>query len=176
MKFAMSRSMSIRVSCADERADAPRSATGSHARRRYRMKKCRRCTKPATLHITEIRERRSAGAAPVRELCEGVSEQRSVGSPTDEPTVVRPAASRSEEPRPRLRGAGSPRLPAVRHHVQQFRSQGRLGCPHDYVAFREELMPLIENIHGDAARRQGARNGSRRSASSSTICSSFATT
>jgi protein arginine kinase activator len=32
---------------------------------------------------------------------------------------------------------------------KEFRSQGRLGCPHDYVAFQEELMPLLENIHGE---------------------------
>ncbi|MEO2023719.1 MAG: UvrB/UvrC motif-containing protein, partial [Pirellulaceae bacterium] len=25
---------------------------------------------------------------------------------------------------------------------------GRLGCPHDYVCFEEELEPLIVNIHG----------------------------
>src|SRR5204863_7638817 len=30
-----------------------------------------------------------------------------------------------------------------------FRNNGRLGCPHDYEAFREELVPLLENIHGD---------------------------
>jgi len=30
----------------------------------------------------------------------------------------------------------------------QFRNHGRLGCPHDYVAFDEELEPLISNIHG----------------------------
>jgi protein arginine kinase activator len=31
---------------------------------------------------------------------------------------------------------------------REFRSQGRLGCPHDYIAFEKELMPLLENIHG----------------------------
>jgi protein arginine kinase activator len=30
----------------------------------------------------------------------------------------------------------------------EFRNQGRLGCPHDYVAFEKELEPLIANIHG----------------------------
>ncbi|MDA1161250.1 MAG: UvrB/UvrC motif-containing protein [Planctomycetota bacterium] len=32
---------------------------------------------------------------------------------------------------------------------REFRSQGRLGCPHDYVAFETDLIPLIENIHGE---------------------------
>jgi protein arginine kinase activator len=30
-----------------------------------------------------------------------------------------------------------------------FRNSGRLGCPHDYQEFREELTPLLENIHGE---------------------------
>jgi protein arginine kinase activator len=31
----------------------------------------------------------------------------------------------------------------------EFRSQGRLGCPHDYVSFQAQLEPLIVNIHGE---------------------------
>src|SRR5262249_17523073 len=31
----------------------------------------------------------------------------------------------------------------------EFRNNGRLGCPNDYEVFREELMPLFENIHGE---------------------------
>ena len=30
-----------------------------------------------------------------------------------------------------------------------FRSQGRLGCPHDYIAFEAQLEPLLLNIHGE---------------------------
>ena len=30
-----------------------------------------------------------------------------------------------------------------------FRNTGRLGCPHDYEEFKEELTPLLENIHGE---------------------------
>jgi protein arginine kinase activator len=31
----------------------------------------------------------------------------------------------------------------------EFRNQGRFGCPHDYDAFKAELLPLLESIHGD---------------------------
>jgi protein arginine kinase activator len=31
----------------------------------------------------------------------------------------------------------------------EFRNSGRLGCPHDYQEFRDELVPLLENIHGE---------------------------
>ncbi len=30
-----------------------------------------------------------------------------------------------------------------------FRNMGRLGCPNDYTEFREELLPFLENIHGE---------------------------
>jgi protein arginine kinase activator len=32
----------------------------------------------------------------------------------------------------------------------EFRSQGRLGCPHDYVCFQTQLEPLLANIHGES--------------------------
>jgi protein arginine kinase activator len=32
----------------------------------------------------------------------------------------------------------------------EFRSQGRLGCPHDYTAFAAQLEPLILNVHGES--------------------------
>ena len=34
---------------------------------------------------------------------------------------------------------------------KEFRAQGRLGCPHDYVVFEKDLLPLLENIHGETA-------------------------
>lgn len=30
-----------------------------------------------------------------------------------------------------------------------FRNSGRLGCPHCYLEFHDELKPLLENIHGE---------------------------
>ena len=37
--------------------------------------------------------------------------------------------------------------PICRMTFQDFKNTGRLGCPYDYEVFREELMPLLENIH-----------------------------
>lgn len=39
--------------------------------------------------------------------------------------------------------------PTCKMTYREFRNQGRLGCAHCYIAFREELLPLLENIHGD---------------------------
>jgi protein arginine kinase activator len=40
--------------------------------------------------------------------------------------------------------------PACGIKFLDFRNSGRLGCPHDYEAFRDQLVPLLENIHGEA--------------------------
>ena len=112
------------------------------------MKKCRRCSKPATLHITEIRE----GESHELHLCETCA-QDYLNNPesaeaTDESDVL--SAKLSE-------ATGIDDLEELDHLIcpncgitfREFRSQGRLGCPHDYIAFEDELMPLLDNIHGE---------------------------
>ena len=47
----------------------------------------------------------------------------------------------------------------------EFRSQGRLGCPHDYECFADELEPLMVNIHGETDHK-GKRPKRRCNASS----------
>jgi protein arginine kinase activator len=37
--------------------------------------------------------------------------------------------------------------------LAEFRKRGRLGCPHDYEAFAEELGSLLEKIHGSREHR-----------------------
>jgi len=113
------------------------------------MKKCRRCTKPATLHITEIRN----GEAQALHLCEGCAKDYlntvSVGGAPEESASFDAGASSEEEAEQAPDARDSLTCPQCGITFKQFRSQGRLGCPHDYVAFREELVPLIESIHGE---------------------------
>jgi protein arginine kinase activator len=113
------------------------------------MKKCRRCTKPATLHITEIRN----GEAQALHLCEGCAKQYlesvSPGGPTDEAAAFESGLPAGPEPEELPDERDALTCPHCGITFKQFRSQGRLGCPHDYVAFREELVPLIESIHGE---------------------------
>jgi len=33
----------------------------------------------------------------------------------------------------------------------EFRNHGRFGCAHDYDAFKPELLPLMESVHGDTS-------------------------
>lgn len=109
------------------------------------MKKCRRCTKPATLHITEIKD----GDGHTLHLCEACAQeylsQVNAGDSVDDDTAFAkgdfPEAGGADV-------ADDMVCPECGITFKKFRSQGRLGCPHDYVAFRERLIPLLESIHG----------------------------
>jgi protein arginine kinase activator len=108
------------------------------------MKKCGRCSKPAVLHITEIRH----GDVQALHLCESCAKEylthSEAGGPGDAATEAGKGESSeiSDE-------ADQRTCPNCGITFKEFRSQGRLGCPHDYIAFQDELLPLLENIHGE---------------------------
>ena len=110
------------------------------------MKKCRRCAKPATLHITEIRD----GIAGVIHLCETCAREYLEKSPDgDGPASGTDLASKLEELM--AESEGSPAIcPNCGISFNEFRESGRFGCPHDYTEFLTELLPLLENIHEDS--------------------------
>jgi protein arginine kinase activator len=112
--------------------------------------KCQHCEKPATFHITE---RIGAGDEwQELHLCE--DHARQYLAPTPEPTASLAGALAQQ-----LKGVGQTAeelakldqraCPFCGITFYEFRHQGRLGCPHDYVCFEEELEPLIVSIHGD---------------------------
>jgi protein arginine kinase activator len=105
--------------------------------------KCQKCTKAATLHITEI-----LGDDQFEEhhLCEECAHKYLYEGQSKSGTKPVPAttADESEEPVGLHRECEVCGIKFV-----DFRNTGRLGCPHDYQAFREELLPLLENIHGE---------------------------
>ncbi len=108
------------------------------------MKKCRRCTKPATLHITEIKH----GEGRTLHLCEGCAQEYlthvGAGEEIDEEAFGKPQlqlAGGTEE-------SEGPACPDCGITFKKFRTQGRLGCPKDYEIFRDRLIPLLESIHG----------------------------
>lgn len=112
------------------------------------MKKCGRCSKPATLHITELR----GGDVQEVHLCESCAQEYLTNSNSAE------AGDEAEGLMGKLAEVtGEQNLEELDHlkcpncgiTFKEFRSQGRLGCPHDYIAFQDELLPLLENIHGE---------------------------
>ena len=111
--------------------------------------KCQFCEKPATFHITEL-----TGPEPQEvHLCE--DHVHEYLSPNQEGPVEGGAVSppkkqikiaQTAEELARLDKRTCPHCGIT---FQEFRQQGRLGCPHDYTFFEKELEPLLLNIHGE---------------------------
>lgn len=112
--------------------------------------KCQKCEKPATFHITELTgvevmalhfcaecaetylkpAEPEEGAAP--SLGDVLANQLKIGQTAEE-----------------LARLDQKACPICGITFFEFRQAGRLGCPHDYVYFKKELMPLLVNIHGE---------------------------
>ena len=104
------------------------------------MKKCRRCSKPATLHITEIRK----GEVQQLHLCETCAQKYLQSGPeSDEEGLSLGSADEQLDP------GDEAACPHCGITFRQFRASGRLGCPHDYQVFETELNELLKNIHDD---------------------------
>jgi protein arginine kinase activator len=115
-------------------------------RETFRMKKCRRCSKSATLHITELRQ----GEATEIHLCETCAKDYlSQAEEASTPDGDLQFDQLEENDQPEISGIDDRVCPNCGITFREFRTQGRLGCPHDYVVFESDLIPLIENIHGE---------------------------
>ncbi|SFJ67282.1 UvrB/UvrC motif-containing protein [Planctomicrobium piriforme] len=112
------------------------------------MKKCLRCTKQATLHITELK----GGKSLSLHLCETCAQEYlstvEVGGIPDEFSGAPKGNLETSDIEDS--GESGPRAcPHCGITFKEFRSQGRLGCPRDYEVFHSELVPLLESIHGE---------------------------
>lgn len=118
--------------------------------------KCQQCDRPATFHITEL----TGGQPQELHLCEEHARQyltQTSGEPSDPANM---AAALAQHMAQQMQQVGQTadelaRLdqqscPVCGMTFREFRSRGRLGCPNDYVAFVQQLEPLILNIHGEA--------------------------
>src|SRR5688572_3836546 len=111
--------------------------------------KCQKCPKAATLHITEII---SEDQVEELHLCEDCA-HKYLYEP--QKAIAKLGAASIEEAEETAAGVMNKECPVCGLKFIDFRNSGRLGCPHDYEAFRGELTPLLENIHGDPARHCG---------------------
>jgi protein arginine kinase activator len=109
--------------------------------------KCNRCSKLATMHITELMK----GEPHEVHLCEECFQSFMQNPAGNEAELAGGGLIKAST------GLGEAELEALEKLVcptckitfREFRNQGRLGCAHCYSAFREELLPLLENIHGE---------------------------
>jgi protein arginine kinase activator len=105
--------------------------------------KCQNCPKSATLHITEV-----TGESQYEELhlCEECA-QKYLYEP--QPAKAAGKGPAEKDDADEASAIGERHCEVCGLKFIDFRNSGRLGCPHDYVAFQEELAPLLEGIHGN---------------------------
>jgi protein arginine kinase activator len=108
--------------------------------------KCQRCHNAATLHITEV-----LGEEQFEELhlCEQCANKYLYEQSPQKPHGAAGAAVEAAGEGDEASALNQQECPQCGIKFLEFRNTGRLGCPHDYQAFREELTPLLESIHGE---------------------------
>jgi protein arginine kinase activator len=106
-----------------------------------KINKCQRCNERATLYITEIEE---SGVEELN-LCYKCA-QKYLHDAEEAPVkdLANPAALTAPAAK-----SGGLQCPTCKITFEDFRTTGRLGCPNDYEIFRNELRPLLENVHGN---------------------------
>lgn len=111
--------------------------------------KCQKCDRPASFHITDLVD----GEPNEVHLCEQCA-QSFLAPEQEESSEVMPAMAgllaqhlAVGETADELARLDQRACPVCGITFLQFRKQGRLGCPHDYVFFEKELEPLLLNIH-----------------------------
>ncbi len=112
------------------------------------MKKCLQCSKNAVLHITEIRNNEARAV----HLCESCAQDYLGGGDLDDPTagdtdLAEKISKLAEEDD--LDEMDNVECPNCGIRFNEFRAKGRLSCPQCYDAFGEELLSLLDNIHGN---------------------------
>ncbi len=108
--------------------------------------KCQKCPKQATLHITEVI---AEDQFQELHLCEECANKYLY-----EPQQKGGAKAGAEaEEGDDVAALNQRECPVCGIKFVEFRNTGRLGCPHDYQEFREELTALLENIHGETRHR-----------------------
>jgi protein arginine kinase activator len=105
--------------------------------------KCQLCPNPATVHLTEILD----GQKKELHLCQACAESQQlikhqeINLPAILQTLIGQHVGAQSDELARLA------CPECGIKYMEFRAQGRLGCPHDYLVFRKGLEPLLRRIH-----------------------------
>lgn len=115
------------------------------------MDTCQFCGAPATVHLTQIVNKQKHEM----HLCDKCEQEHHLLPPGPAPDLNIPAILQllfgqphADAPAaPPAADPGSLNCPACGLKYVQFKTAGRLGCPHEYDAFRANLEPLLERIH-----------------------------
>jgi protein arginine kinase activator len=105
--------------------------------------KCQSCSAQATVHLTDIVQ----GQKKELHFCQACAEQQQLikkqelNLPAILQTLISSHIGQLTDELARLT------CPACGIKYMEFRSEGRLGCPHDYKVFHVGLDPLLKRIH-----------------------------
>src|SRR6185436_5786082 len=109
--------------------------------------KCQQCNKSAMFHITEL----TGGKPQELHLCEEHARLYLTASEEEPGTTTGVTGALAQQlvvgqTAEELARLDQRSCPVCGITFFEFRNQGRLGCPYDYVCFKSELEPLIVNI------------------------------
>jgi protein arginine kinase activator len=114
--------------------------------------KCDSCNKPATVHLTEIKN----GKKIEKHLCEQCAAQ-SEGLSTKSHMPINELLTNFVMAHSGLQNKQQEGLVCEQCGVtwSDFRQSGLLGCEHDYTTFEKEMTPLLQRAHEGAAHHVG---------------------
>jgi protein arginine kinase activator len=105
--------------------------------------KCQSCSKPATVHLTDI----VSGQKRELHLCQECAEKQQLIKHQELnlavilQTVIGQHVGQMTDELARLT------CPTCGIKYMEFKAEGRLGCPQDYQVFQVALEPLLQRIH-----------------------------
>jgi protein arginine kinase activator len=111
--------------------------------------KCDKCGRDATMHVTEILQ----GQKIEKHLCQQCAGEEGIALKSQLPLsqileeLVLQTAAGKELAELRCESCGI--------SFAEFRQKGLLGCPADYTAFENVLVPLVERAHEGASQHVG---------------------
>ena len=112
--------------------------------------KCDLCNKPATVHLTEIRN----GKQLEKHLCEQCAAQAE-GLPVKAHTPINELLTNFVMAHSGIQKEQGLACEQCGMAWAEFRQGGLLGCEHDYTVFERDLTPLVQRAHEGAAHHVG---------------------
>lgn len=118
-------------------------------RRRPMKRKCDKCDRPATMHLTDIVD----GNKIERHLCEVCAANEGITVTAHVPIqqLLEEFVTHSQK----ARQLGELVCDQCHTSFLEFRQSGLLGCPHDYEVFAEALTPLLARAHEGGSQHVG---------------------
>jgi protein arginine kinase activator len=115
-------------------------------------KKCDKCDKPATIHLTEI----VGGEKIEKHLCEDCASAEGITIKANIPIsqlledFVLQTSGEDAGP-----AEDQPVCEACGQSWSEFREEGQFGCPNDYEVFSKALVPMLMQMHEGASQHVG---------------------